>query len=312
MAEREMSEISDSAIHKGHRARMRSKLRLHGPRIFDTYELLEMLLYYAIPCRDTNPPAKRLLARFGSLDGVLSASRSELLSVDGIGERAADLIGAVNGAEAVAGREKDDVPCFDSRETVAEFLINYFRRRRDVSIVVLLLDNSMRLLRAVPISDKGFSSGAVLPRDFVSSCLDAGASSAVVGYTYRDIVAFPHDGDMVTGAAVREALDAVGVPLLELLVAGDGDCYALFAGIRYKPAPSSFSPEGCERGTDVGGSRRISDVECLSEFPTLSERAPWMRRGCLSINTVGWGCLPRWKQTSLSTIAGSASLRLFL
>ena len=59
--------IEDKDIHKGHRARMRSKLESYGPRIFDTYELLEMLLYYVIPYRDTNPIAKRLLAAFGSL-----------------------------------------------------------------------------------------------------------------------------------------------------------------------------------------------------------------------------------------------------
>ena len=62
--------IDDSRVHDGHRGRMRSKLLAHGQRIFDTYELLEMLLYWVIPCRDTNPVAKNLLYAFGSLDGV--------------------------------------------------------------------------------------------------------------------------------------------------------------------------------------------------------------------------------------------------
>ena len=57
--------INDDRIHEGHRGRMRAKLLAHGQNIFDTYELLEMLLYHVIPYKDTNPVAKRLLYAFG-------------------------------------------------------------------------------------------------------------------------------------------------------------------------------------------------------------------------------------------------------
>ena len=76
--------ILDENIHDGHRGRMRAKLLSHGRSIFDTYELLEMLLYGTIPYKDTNPIAKRLLDRFGSLDGVLCAEEDELCSVETI------------------------------------------------------------------------------------------------------------------------------------------------------------------------------------------------------------------------------------
>ena len=86
---------NDSTIHHGHRSRMTEKLANHGPHIFNTYELLEMLLYGTIPYKDTNPIAKRLLDRFGSLDGVLSATEDELCTVDGVGGAAAALIRTV-------------------------------------------------------------------------------------------------------------------------------------------------------------------------------------------------------------------------
>ena len=82
----------DELIHKGHRQRMRRKFADFGAIVFDTYELLEMLLYYTVPVRDTNPIAKMLLQRFGSLDGVLSASHEELREVDGVGEKTAEFI----------------------------------------------------------------------------------------------------------------------------------------------------------------------------------------------------------------------------
>ena len=67
---RDMRDLPDEKLHVGHRARMRRKFLSYGPRIFDTYELLEMLLYHVIPYKDTNPIAKRLLMEFGSLEGV--------------------------------------------------------------------------------------------------------------------------------------------------------------------------------------------------------------------------------------------------
>ena len=68
----------EELVHRGHRKRMRRKFSDFGDIVFDTYELLEMLLYYTVPVRDTNPLAKRLLVEFGSLDGVLSASKENL------------------------------------------------------------------------------------------------------------------------------------------------------------------------------------------------------------------------------------------
>ena len=70
----DIRDLPDEKLHVGHRARMRRKFLSYGSRIFDTYELLEMLLYHAIPYKDTNPVAKRLLMEFGSLEGVLTAS----------------------------------------------------------------------------------------------------------------------------------------------------------------------------------------------------------------------------------------------
>ena len=77
--------ITMGGIHEGHRARMRTKLMESGERVFADHELLEVLLYYAIPRRDTNELAHRLLEQFGSLQGVLSASAQELACVKGVG-----------------------------------------------------------------------------------------------------------------------------------------------------------------------------------------------------------------------------------
>ncbi len=75
--------------HAGHRKRMLSRL---AEGTLCDHEYLEMLLFYAIPRRNTNDIAHRLLARFGDLNGVLNASLNALQEIDGIGENAASLL----------------------------------------------------------------------------------------------------------------------------------------------------------------------------------------------------------------------------
>ena len=74
------------AMHDGHRQRMKRRYLQSSLDSFDDLAILEFLLYYAIPRRDTNPIAHRLLDRYGSLASVLEAPREDLQKVEGIGE----------------------------------------------------------------------------------------------------------------------------------------------------------------------------------------------------------------------------------
>ena len=134
--------IADKDIHKGHRMRMRSKLETYGPRIFDTYELLEMLLYYVIPYKDTNPIAKRLLDAFGSLDGVLSADPKDLAEVDGIGGRCADFIVRVGDimTQDAANSFGCYVDVFDDYSFAGAYLADYLSRKIPVALCCVLPD----------------------------------------------------------------------------------------------------------------------------------------------------------------------------
>ena len=87
-----MSQRQDSAPHAGHRQRVRARLLSEGPDAMAPHELLEFILFYAIPKRDVNPLAHRLIDRFGSLGGVLAADESELRAVDGMGAAAAPVL----------------------------------------------------------------------------------------------------------------------------------------------------------------------------------------------------------------------------
>ena len=79
-------------IHDGHRENMRERFLKSGLEGFADHEALELLLYYAIPRRDTNPIAHALMERYGSLSAVLTAPVEDLQKAEGIGEHAAVLL----------------------------------------------------------------------------------------------------------------------------------------------------------------------------------------------------------------------------
>lgn len=220
--------IEDKDIHKGHRSRMRSKLESYGPRIFDTYELLEMLLYYVIPYKDTNPIAKRLLSAFGSLDGVFNAPVSELAKIDGIGERCAEFISlagrVVSEDSSLVFRRK--VRVFDNYNDTGRFLVSYFEEN-DASACMLMLDGGMRLIGIEKIQAKDFSSAEIKPKAFLSAALLSGASVVIIAHKRHSLLYFS-DGAIATDKMLRNELSGIGITVAEHYIV----CGKDYAGMR--------------------------------------------------------------------------------
>ena len=78
--------MGEKHLHEGHRQRMRARFAVSDPASFADHEMLEMLLYYALPRRDTNELAHVLIEEFGSLTAVLEADVERLVSVTGISD----------------------------------------------------------------------------------------------------------------------------------------------------------------------------------------------------------------------------------
>ena len=229
--------IEDKDIHKGHRARMRSKLECYGPRIFDTYELLEMLLYYVIPYRDTNPIAKRLLAAFGSLEGVLEAPVSELAEVDGIGVKCAEFISLVGRTmlEDLALEHRKPIRIFDNYYDTGRFLVSYFEENGG-SVCMMMFDNAMRLIGVADIPAQDFGSAAVKPRYFVDAVLASGASIVILAHRRHSLLYFS-DAAIATDKLIRAELAEIGVTVAEHYVVSGKD----YSG--YRPNFTFGSPE---------------------------------------------------------------------
>lgn len=212
-------------IHDGHREKKRRQFLDHGLDSFADHEALELLLFYAIPRRDTNVTAHRLLEKFGTLDGVLSAPVEELCQVEGVGETAAALLKLVpqvyRRARLSAARQET---ILNSTRLAGDYLLCLFIGETHTEVLYqLCLDRKGKLLACRKVGTGGVSAVSVDIRKIVENALLTGASDVILAHNHPSGVALPSEDDYAATYQVREALRTVGVRLTDHIVVSDND-----------------------------------------------------------------------------------------
>lgn len=225
-------------LHVGHRARMRRRFSM-APNTLNDHEILEILLYYTIPQKDTNELAHELLHRFGSLFGVLTASPEELRTVPGIGETASQFFpvirmffrNCVRGLEtshcARNGRTYDP-------ERVGDAFISEFMGCRTERVCLIGLDPAYEVCGFADIGNGSALQGEVdvfLVLEFLRRTSPA---SVVVAHNHPSGVCVPSPEDYKATEYVAYLLHSNNVPLLDhIIYDGKGDYVSLFLSGEY-------------------------------------------------------------------------------
>ncbi|MBE5736874.1 MAG: hypothetical protein E7348_00535 [Clostridiales bacterium] len=143
-------------LHSGHRDRTIKKF-LRSPSAFAEHEVLEALLFYAIPRVDTNPLAHKLINMFGSLDGVFSATHEQLVSVDGVGDKVASYLMLVGQVIIRSSQNSKKVVKLKNTFEVKNWLVDFFKGKNLESFVMIMLDDNYNLIAHCEFSDKSLS-----------------------------------------------------------------------------------------------------------------------------------------------------------
>ena len=211
-------------IHDGHREKVRQRFLKGGLEPFADHEALELLLYYAIPRRDTNPTAHALMERYGSLSAVLSAPVEDLQKVEGIGESAAVLLHLVpqlaqKARLADAGQET----VLNSAERAGAYLLERFAGERNEVVYQLCLDRKGRLLACKRLGMGGVASADLDIRRLVENAILTKASAVILSHNHPSGVALPSSDDYAATGRAKAALATIGVQLADHIIVADGD-----------------------------------------------------------------------------------------
>lgn len=224
------------AMHDGHRQRLKERFVLEGLDNFNELQVLELLLFYAIPRLDTNPLAHRLLKRFGSLSQVLEAPIEELQKVEGVGPNAAALLHLTTevGRYYMVNRAMQNT-VLSTTDKCGEFLAPFFHGRRNETVYLLCLDAKCKLLCCREVSEGSVNSAGVSPRKVVEIALGANATTVVLAHNHPSGIAVPSAEDVQTTYRVANALNTVEITLADHIIVADGDYTSMMHSGYYDP-----------------------------------------------------------------------------
>ncbi len=208
---------------EGHRTRMRARLLTAGPESLADHEMLEMILFLALPRRDTKPIARALLTRFGSYAAAIAAPLQELRGVEGLGEAGAAALKTVQAAALRLVRaELVNRPLLANWDRLIEYLTAALARERVEQVRVLFLDNRNRLL-ADEMQGRGtVNHTPVYPREVVKRALELQASALILVHNHPSGDPSPSREDVAMTLEVKEAAAALSLVLHDHVIIGNG------------------------------------------------------------------------------------------
>jgi DNA repair protein RadC len=211
------------AVHgaEGHRSRMRDRLLTAGPDALADHEMLEMILFLALPRRDTKPIARALLARFGTFSNAIAAPLSDLLHIDGLGEAGAAAIKVVQAASIRLIRASvTEKPVMENWDRLIGYLTAALAHEVVEQVRVLFLDTKNRLIADEMLSQGTIDRAPVYPREVVKRALELHASSLILVHNHPSGDPAPSRDDVVMTQEVRRAADTLGIKLFDHIVIG--------------------------------------------------------------------------------------------
>ena len=222
-----MKKEATSRDYTGHRKRIKEKYKKAGISGWLDYEVLEFVLSYAIPRKDTKRIARELLARYKTINAVLDAERHELLEIRAITEHAALFFSLLKDiAILYLERELYGKDLLSSPEYVYNYLKGTLKSLPDEELKVLFLDARNRLIKAETIEKGTVDKAVIYPRKIAEKALYYHAANIIIAHNHPGGSLEPSDDDRHITHAIRAALKTVDIELLDHIIIGGNGYYS--------------------------------------------------------------------------------------
>jgi DNA repair protein RadC len=226
--------IMNNTTHSDHRERLRTRF-LNAPESFEDHEILELILFYAIPRVNTNETAHNLIERFGSLKGVLDAEYTALMGVDGMGKSSALYMRAIS--ELLIRYERSNIDkraLLNTPEVLHAYLRSLFVGTEREMTYLILLDNSMRLLRCDKVGDGYSVSNDIVVRNIISLALNNNAAGAILVHNHPNGKAIPSGEDIMITNHLEWLMRQMSITLIQHFIIAENKCVPILSKDSHK------------------------------------------------------------------------------
>jgi len=204
-----------------HRARLRERFLIGGAEAMPDYEMLELILFRAIPRQDVKPLARRLIETFGDFNRVLSAPPPRLMAVEGVGPAVVTELKIVEAAAQRMARARIlHRPVLSSWQALLDYCHTAMAHREIEQFRVLYLDR-----KNVLVADEEQGRGTVdhvpvYPREIIRRALELNASALILVHNHPSGDPTPSDSDIAMTARIAQAADSMGITIHDHLIIG--------------------------------------------------------------------------------------------
>ncbi len=208
--------------NREHRRRLRQKFANSGMEALHEYEVLELLLTYAITRKDVKPLAKALLDKFGSLKGVLDAEIDEIKQIKGIGEGSTVFFKFFKDTASLylkqKAKEKKQVTCTTE---LLDFCRTVMGGKKDEEFCVIYLDVQNQIIEFETVQRGVVNQAVVYPRQVLESALKKKASAIILAHNHPSGHVRPSDADIRLTRTIQETAKMLDILVHDHIIIGE-------------------------------------------------------------------------------------------
>lgn len=218
----------EKKLHEGHRKRIKMRYLAEGIDAFEDYQVLELLLFYCIPMRDTNELAHKMISQYGSLAGLFEADSKDICKRCGVSENTAILLSMIPSLSRRYLKGKwGEKPSLSSTTKAGEYAIGLFAGRTYEAFYVICLDSQNRVNYACLLHEGTLNEVPVYPRLVVELVLRHQANSVILAHNHPGGSLNPSKEDIELTKKIKAALEPISVAVVDHIITA-GNRYMSF------------------------------------------------------------------------------------
>ena len=206
-------------VHEGHRDKVRQRFIEEGLDSFEDHQVLEMLLFYAVPRRDTNELAHRLLERFGTLEAIFDSSVEQIMDKGKVSKNTAVLIKMIPHLSKRLMLIKEGAkPVLDSSERAGQYVTKLFIGKNYEAFYVCCLNAQNHLNYAALVHEGTINEVSIYPRLVVETVLRYKANSVILAHNHPSGSLEVSQADIEGMGRLKTVGDLIGIPLIDSFI----------------------------------------------------------------------------------------------